>query len=1797
MKKTNSIISLFLSVLMILSAVPFSAYAEDGVITQDASGENDICSWTYTAETNTLYIDGVNIVTFDGDDKQRLPVFNEITAEDGTVTREWCTNEFENLIFSKNVETIDGVVLASSGTNCYPNLTTVKFEDGSKLKSLGDYVFTCANNLTEIELPYGLEKIGADCFSCTAITKIEIPDTVYEIGTYAFDTTAAESIKLPSYSGAKMLNIGAFAFSGNDALKSIDFGTTIKEIPDHAFSECMCDSEVNLVIPDSVEYIGDDAFFNCSSLTSVTFGDNVKSIGESAFDGSGLMGRLVLPKSITRIEAYAFRNVLCDEIEIPDNNRDISIGKYAFAGTGLTDVVLPASVKSVGGHAFDCDTLTNIRFETKTVDGVEVGLTALGDSVFENCQFTSIELPSTLETIGTNCFRNMDNLTEIDLSNTNVTTIGTYAFYDCDVLASVKLPDTLKVIDTGAFYFCEKLTTMPLPEGFEKIGATAFRYCKLYDTDFPDSLYYVGNTAFESAGLTSVNFNTKREDVYIGSYAFDNCKKLTHVGLPENLTCINKSSFRETGLLTVIIPEKVTTIDSEAFRGCTKLTSLMFTSQDNLTTINGWAFEGAGALNSIALPESLTKIGDYAFSSASKNIDTLIIPKNVTFIGAKAFSGNSLGRVYVLNPDLSLPSDMIQNYTSANVTIISYSGSTAETYATSKNFAFETLGDIPESDNIGIFDTQGQWANGTWYIKNSNGYLCLCINGTGTLEDDFWIDDEHHYTAEELINAFKVNGLVIGEGITCVPYEFFYYNKLQENSTAAGGYARTYTNSPINFLVLPTTLETIGARAFCGLNISSVTIPSSVRVIGDWAFANTNLSSGIRINGEAKINSYAFAYTNISNAVVINGGAQIGDYAFAYSTNLGKNNAIALNAVGTIGKYAFLGTSLAKGITIGEGVTEIDTSAFDGTLLTKVEIPSSVTRIGKRAFANCANLTSVTIPAETTSIYYDKKAVADSAIGFNDNGKMTNVNLVIYGEIGTAAEEYANILGFMFNAGTASEIDKKGYFHNETTGTDNTWVYYTDRKALYINGAYSSLHGTYFYYDNGEQVEKGDLDVETLIIGAGFTEVVGKLNTSIFEVFNPKYITIAGTVTKLGSKAFTNCTNLKSITIPSSVTTIEQGAFTNCTSLQSVTFGTGVKTIAPGMFKNCSQLKFVDLGGVEVISEYAFQNCVNLQQIIIPDSVKTIRLKAFFKCASVQSVTLGKGLETVGNYAFGNLPLCERITINSDFENAYSAGSVANKNIFYRSGISTTGMEVIFGEDVTDANMASFSGENVTKITFGKNVESFKGIVSLPELKTISVSESNPNFYSYDNCLYSADNVLMLVPTKQQLVTIKNTTTSIGESAFAISTVQSITIPDSVTSIGTKAFYNCENLKKLYIPETVTSIGDSAFENCYKLRILDIPTPVESIGKKAFKNCINLSSVILPDSLKAIGDDAFNSCDSLKGIVIPENVESIGIGAFAYCDSLEEIYVWSASVGYNLFLKTPNVNVYTMVGSDIYAYARANNIPYTAYTDEDAFYDICAMKLDIYAGYVGICADGHGAIQYLTVYDADCENDGYIIGVCEFCSEILEEQHIDACGHNYTLTAQVAPTASTKGVKAYTCTNCGKSYCEYTAPTSSDYVVGTYNVSGSVVIAETKEAKNGRNSLAGVNVVIDGNTVATTDDEGNFSFDIETGAYEATLHYTFGFDRKIYIVVEDSDVKCENIAIIGCDFNKDGAVDDKDYELFRIVISASKDDPSYLSYVDMNNDGYINVKDMAIIKACMGIDSDSYIYEQITVKK
>jgi hypothetical protein len=122
--------------------------------------------------------------------------------------------------------------------------------------------------------------------------------------------------------------------------------------------------------------------------------------------------------------------------------------------------------------------------------------------------------------------------------------------------------------------------------------------------------------------------------------------------------------------------------------------------------------------------------------------------------------------------------------------------------------------------------------------------------------------------------------------------------------------------------------------------------------------------------------------------------------------------------------------------------------------------------------------------------------------------------------------------------------------------------------------------------------------------------------------------------------------------------------------------------------------------------------------------------------------------------------------------------------------------------------------------------------------------------------------------------------------------------------------------------------------------------------------------------------------------------------------------------------------------------------------------------------------------------------------------------------------------------------------------------------------------------------------VATTDNDGYFTLELETGSYEAELRYAYGFTRTIFIVVEDEDIEYEDpIAIIGCDFNKDGKIDDEDLELFQMVVSSKADDPSYLEFVDMNNDGYINAKDRVYITSCKGIDTSSFKYDSIVIQK
>ena len=166
--------------------------------------------------------------------------------------------------------------------------------------------------------------------------------------------------------------------------------------------------------------------------------------------------------------------------------------------------------------------------------------------------------------------------------------IGSYAFYECCELKSLKLPSGVTEIGSFAFKYCSRLTSLPLPSGVTEIGVAAF-YC---------------------SGLTSLIIPPGVTE--IGDLVFKDCTDLTSLSLPSGVTEIGSSAFEDCiGLTSLTLPSSVTEIGSSAFEGCRGLSSL--TIPPGVTKIGSFAFEDCIGLTSLTIHSDVTEIGYYAF--------------------------------------------------------------------------------------------------------------------------------------------------------------------------------------------------------------------------------------------------------------------------------------------------------------------------------------------------------------------------------------------------------------------------------------------------------------------------------------------------------------------------------------------------------------------------------------------------------------------------------------------------------------------------------------------------------------------------------------------------------------------------------------------------------------------------------------------------------------------------------------------------------------------------------------------------------------------------------------------------------------------------------------------------------------------------------------------------------------------------------------------------------------------------------------------------------------------------------
>jgi hypothetical protein len=394
-------------------------------------------------------------------------------------------------------------------------------------------------------------------------------------------------------------------------------------------------------------------------------------------------------------------------------------------------------------------------------------------------------------------------------------------------------------------------------------------------------------------------------------------------------------------------------------------------------------------------------------------------------------------------------------------------------------------------------------------------------------------------------------------------------------------------------------------------------------------------------------------------------------------------------------------------------------------------------------------------------------------------------------------------------------------------------------------------------------------------------------DSAFSQCFALRSVTIPNSVTSIGNNAFYGCA-LTSVTIPDSVTSIGNLTFYGCGELVTVIIGKSVTSIGQAVFAECKSLKVVTIGkSVTIIGVSAFSGCSALTTITIPDSaVTSISNYAFYKCYGLTSIQIPDSVTSIAQLAFDQSGLTS-VNMTQKTANTLNISTTSGPVSFFGTD-NNVSITIIPPPPPPSVTIFEY---NIQPQLNNQPVETFSwGQV------VFTLDRSFPNFS------YTATTITFIPmpsqsfnsPIKANLtkVTVGNSVTSIGDSAFIICTgLTSVTIPDSVTSIGNNAFYGCDALTSITIPDSVRSIGDYAFYQCTGLISLEIDDAYTSIGNSAFFICSALRNVDLGNSVTSIGDNAFSRCSALTSITIPDLVTSIGVSAFSQCFALRSVKI------------------------------------------------------------------------------------------------------------------------------------------------------------------------------------------------------------------------------------------------------------------------------------------------------------------
>ena len=553
------------------------------------------------------------------------------------------------LMFGNNVENIGPGAFYRSGSD--PSTPFMSVVIPPSVKSIGSNAFGYMYNVTNLVIQ-GVPKVRYEQFQeMTNLVSLTFGSGVQEIEG-GFHNAKFHNLKRVCFESDEMKRIGSDAFYSSSSsgdyhckkLEEVILPPSLESIGDCAFEYCSALKDVHVrgssyTIPKSVKDIGSDVFYSCASITNVVLEPGLTVLGESMFSRCTGIKEIVIPRSIEIIGSHAFSSCSSlSRIKLEEGLQ--TLGESMFSGTSISEIFVPKSVAQIGKSCFSgCKSLKDVVLEE--------GVPFLGDSMFSSCSaLQNVSIPESVTVIGASTFSSCTSLQKVTIPG-GVKQLGSGSFSGCIGLTTVNLGEGLGEICESAFKGCVGLRAMSFPESLNAIGNSAFSGCTSLSTiSFPSGVSEVGVGAFSGCSVKSMLFNNANGE-FLDQFSKESLRTLFLGKSADGITggLLSDCSALETIMTAAANPNYSVDDCGVLFdKGQTKLIKYpcaashqSYTAPETVKSVDDGAFAFASTLQDIDFPASLTTVGESSFDWCL-GLGSVSFPATLRTIGAGAFT-------------------------------------------------------------------------------------------------------------------------------------------------------------------------------------------------------------------------------------------------------------------------------------------------------------------------------------------------------------------------------------------------------------------------------------------------------------------------------------------------------------------------------------------------------------------------------------------------------------------------------------------------------------------------------------------------------------------------------------------------------------------------------------------------------------------------------------------------------------------------------------------------------------------------------------------------------------------------------------------------------------------------------------------------------------------------------------------------------------------------------------------------------------------------------------------------------